>query len=507
MDPSDPVSVLDKAALLLSAGDYRATIKALQILEKHLILPNNISMAKEFGQGLANFKNLHYRAAKTCFIALFEEAVKHNSTGDQALASIYLGEIEMAWAKYKDAVKHFIIAVANYCTDNVALKFCKTVLSKSAVLVKKGHCHRSLSQIKEAINAFKKAKEIAVLEREQARGSKLKTAKEDELSAVSALGSIFQSIGDYERSFDYYQKSLKLAVELGDHVSIGWAHGNLGNAMLGLDQKDKALDHLITAFHMSARYEGNPIAVGRAVSNLGNAYRAIGNFLMAKEHYEIALGHAIYGNDLQGQGRACGNIGNIYMLLKEPVKAVHYYTETLRLSTDKNTKITGHHNRGCARFDVAECIIQGKKPKELVPATVPGSEYGRLAIKLTDEVITTDPVQESKPIREKIPQNSSKQRESSMPVEVLSIIIKGKVYKGIFNQEIVRTAEALLFLETAQRDLFEAIQSHEQGVQNIKGSHEALSLSLSLFESNSRSFYKMQETLVELEDYINNCQG
>ena len=123
MDPSDPVSVLDKAALLLSAGDYRATIKALQILEKHLILPNNISMAKEFGQGLANFKNLHYRAAKTCFIALFEEAVKHNSTGDQALASIYLGEIEMSWAKYKDAVKHFTIAVTNYSADNVAEKF------------------------------------------------------------------------------------------------------------------------------------------------------------------------------------------------------------------------------------------------------------------------------------------------------------------------------------------------------------------------------------------------
>ena len=37
--------------------------------------------------------------------------------------------------------------------------------------------------------------------------------------------------------------------------------------MLGLDQKDKALDHLITAFHMprvSARYEGiaNPLAIG-----------------------------------------------------------------------------------------------------------------------------------------------------------------------------------------------------------------------------------------------------
>ena len=63
---------------------------------------------------------------------------------------------------------------------------------------------------------------------------------------MSALGNILQSIGDYEQSFEYYEKSLELAGELGDHVSIGWAHGNLGNAMLGLDQKDKALDCLKT---------------------------------------------------------------------------------------------------------------------------------------------------------------------------------------------------------------------------------------------------------------------
>ena len=58
--------------------------------------------------------------------------------------------------------------------------------------------------------------------------------------------------------------------------------------------------------------------------------------------------------------------------------------------------------------------------------------------------------------------------------------------------------EALPFLETAESDLLEAIESHEQSVQNVKGSREALSLLLLLFESNSRSFYKLQETLVEL---------
>ena len=371
----------------------------------------------------------------------------------------------MSWTKYKDAEKHFTLAVTYYSPDNVAEKFQQTILTKSAVLVKKGQCHRSLSQIREAINAFKMAKEVAELAQEQARGSKLKTTKEDELSALSVLGNILQSIGDYEQSFEYYEKSLKLAGELGDHVSVGWAHGNLGNAMLGLDQKDKALDHLMTAFHMSARYEGNPLAVGRAVFNLGTAYQAIGNLPKAKEYYEIALGHAIYGNDLQGQGRAYGNIGNIYMLFKEPVKAVHYYTETLRLSTDKNTKITGYHNRGCARFDVAECIIQGKKPKELVTATTPDPVYDRLAIKLTDQVITTDPVQEIKPNRESSAQNVSGQREASMSVGTLPLMISKKVYDAVTNVEIV-LVEALPFLEAAKSDHLKAIESHEQSVRH-----------------------------------------
>ena len=39
---------------------------------------------------------------------------------------------------------------------------------------------------------------------------------------------------------------------------------------------------------------------------------------------------------------------------------------------------------------------------------------------------------------------------------------------------------------------------HEQGIQNVEGSQEALSSLLSLIESNSQSFYKIQETLVEL---------
>ena len=72
-DFSDPISIISRAALFLTAGDYGMMLKVLEILDKHLVLPEDIDMAKEFGQGLANYKNLHYRAAKPCFNALFEE--------------------------------------------------------------------------------------------------------------------------------------------------------------------------------------------------------------------------------------------------------------------------------------------------------------------------------------------------------------------------------------------------------------------------------------------------
>ena len=41
------------------------------------------------------------------------------------------------------------------------------------------------------------------------------------------------------------------------------------------------------------------------------------------------------------------------------------------------------------------------------------------------------------------------------------------------NREMVRLVEALPFLETAKSDLLEGIESHdhEQGVQNVEGSH------------------------------------
>ena len=51
--------------MFLHAEDYGVTLKVLEILDKHLVLPQDIDLAKEFGQGLANYLHEHQRLCNT----------------------------------------------------------------------------------------------------------------------------------------------------------------------------------------------------------------------------------------------------------------------------------------------------------------------------------------------------------------------------------------------------------------------------------------------------------
>ena len=146
------------------------------------------------------------------------------------------------------------------------------------------------------------------------------------LVSCTSLGNLFQVIGESERAVNEYESAIDLATELGDDVSLGWNHGNLGNALLGLHLRDKALHYLFKALNMAVDYETTPQAIGRAYDNLGTAYQSLNELDKAEEYYDLALAQAIYGNDIPGQARVYGKIGNLQMLNKQYDRAVpHYY--------------------------------------------------------------------------------------------------------------------------------------------------------------------------------------
>ena len=433
--------IIQEVTPLLHAHDFHGIIKRVCPVDE--CLPPDIQVPLHFILGLAYFKLANYKDAKLSFDACIAQcdAMGTNGQGDMGLCSVYLGDTEFNTQHHLEAATHYRKATQLYNINNVAGLFRMVPPSLSAVHAKCGSALRNASKLVDGVHEYKLAIEKALTDK-------------DRLAANTSLGNLYQSLGENNSALKHYKQSVHLSEILVDYVSLGWAHGNMGNAYLGLFQKDKALYHLQKSLDLTVEYEPTPQAIGRTYNNLGTAYQSMGELGKAQEHYDLALSQAIYGNDIPGQARVYGNMGNVLMLQKQYSEAVPHYGEVLRLSKDRSTLSTAHHNRGCAYYEWAETkmekLPQLKEDARAFRFYIHGLEF-------------TDP------------------KDLMYPRRVIDSIAE--------------------FYRKGKEDLQEVVKYHEESLDNIKGSAKGLSLSISLFETNSRTFHRLQDCQVNLGEY------
>ncbi len=434
--------IANEGSDLLHAGDYERMLQVLKHGEAPTELPLHIHVALKFGCGIAYYK-LSKRKEALKFLKECEAiSVRANRTGDVALSNLYMGDIEATQQNSELAAGHYTRALEHYSRDNVAADFRMVFPTISAMYAKLAASLRNASRMIEAVQAYRNA--IASAD-----------SKRDKLAAHTSLGNLFQSLGENSSAVTEYEQSIKLAQELEDRVSLGWAHGNIGNAYLGLYQKDKALHHLETSLEQTVMYEPVPQAISRAYNNLGTAYQALNDLEKAEYYFSLALGQAIYGNDIPGQARVYGNIGNVLMIKKIYERAIPHYSEVLNLSRDRSTISTSYHNRGCAYYEWAE-----SKKKALLERS--STSQGNVTCYYHGTDFTETDAEHRPPV---------------LPDSILK------------------------FYKQARRDLERVVKYHEETLNHIKGSTKGLSLSVSLFESNSWTFHRLQDCLVNLGLY------
>ena len=429
-------------AELLHAQDYGRILPLAYEGHPPTYLPLDMRIPYIFVTGLAYYKMSNHKKSVQYFQQCQRLAEECGRDGDVTICNIYMGDIDFAQRNYTEAAGRYQTALHYYSRDSVAKDFRMILPTKSAVWAKCGSAFKNASRVGDAVAAYERAIEVS-------------SSKKDKLSAHTSLGNLFQGIGENERAVKEYESAIDLATELGDDVSLGWNHGNLGNALLGLHLRDKALHHLFKALDMAVDYETTPQAIGRAYNNLGTAYQSLNELDKAEEYYDFALAQAIYGNDISGQARVYGNIGNLQMLNKQYDRAVPHYTEVMRLSQDKATITTAHHNRGCAYYDWAE-----KKKKNAVTLRSSPKSSSRFKISLHGP---------------EFERCKDKYRPLRVPESVQKYYLQGT------------------------RDLEYVIKHHEENLHGIQGSPKGLSLSVSLFETNSRTFHRMQDCLIHLQ--------
>ena len=358
---------------------------------------------------------------------------------DISYCRVYMGEVESAQSHYSAAVGHFPVAMKTHQSRNPVLQLPE--LSLSAKTSKLALALRCDNQVVDSERYYRKA-----LLCNDATPS-------DIISAKTSLGNLLHSVGDHERAVEEYVAAIEKAEVENDFLSQAWTHGNLGNTYLSLGKYERGLHHLQKSLDLTTIHEPTPSAICRALNNLGKAYQALSKLDEAKSYYDEALSQAIFGNDLIGQARAYGNIGNLYMLQKNQERAIPHYSEVLRLSKDRSTVYVAYHNRGCAFFDLAE-----KRKKEQFN-NCPRREY---------QYIAWGP-------------NTSD--------------LESKHYQDELEDNIVQLYKQGL------SDLKKVIKNHESTFANINSSAKGLNLFVCFFEANAKTFLRAQDCAFNLNDH------
>ena len=91
---------------------------------------------------------------------------------------------------------------------------------------------------------------------------------------------------------------------------------------------------------------GDRPAERKACCNLGNAYRRIGDFKMAKNYHECNLKICQEMADKLGEGSACGNLGNVYYCRGDFKTAITYHERHLKIAKELGDR-TGEGKAYC----------------------------------------------------------------------------------------------------------------------------------------------------------------
>jgi len=74
-----------------------------------------------------------------------------------------------------------------------------------------------------------------------------KVEKARQATLIHNLGIIYQRRGDHGAAFAEYEKSLKIAEELGDRAGVALSHGQMGTLFIETEKFPEAFAHLLFA--------------------------------------------------------------------------------------------------------------------------------------------------------------------------------------------------------------------------------------------------------------------
>ncbi len=155
-------------------------------------------------------------------------------------------------------------------------------------------------------------------------------------STYSAIGLLYDYMGDYKNAMDNFVEGLKVSEEINDkkHISnfynrIGIIHNYQGNY-------DKTIEFFNKSLELRKEI-GDKRAQADIYNNLGIIYRKQNDVSRAIEYYTISLNIKIDLNDNYGIASSYNNLGTAYFFKDDYNKALEYYSKSLAIKLKSDT--------------------------------------------------------------------------------------------------------------------------------------------------------------------------
>ncbi|MBU0763924.1 MAG: tetratricopeptide repeat protein [Bacteroidetes bacterium] len=130
--------------------------------------------------------------------------------------------------------------------------------------------------------------------------------------------------GDYEKSIDYYQRSLKLVEESGNKMEMSVSYNNIGNINYDKNKLDDALAYYEKSLKIKEELKYKP-GVASSLYNIGNVHRKKQDYDRAISYYTKSNKVAAEINLSDVQQLNYDALANVYAALADYQKAFEYY--------------------------------------------------------------------------------------------------------------------------------------------------------------------------------------
>ncbi|MDO8998144.1 MAG: tetratricopeptide repeat protein [Bacteroidota bacterium] len=210
----------------------------------------------------------------------------------------------------------------------------KSQLKKGENLRFIGYDYIYLRDNENASKFFDEGLRIAEKEIELSKDKKyIILTKKLQSSCLAGIGVNYKSLGNSDKAMEYFEKALKINLEINNVKGQINIYGNIGGLFQAMGQNDKALENMLKGLKLSEEINSkNNISI--LCGNIGLSYKFLGVFSKAIVFYERALKIDEELENKNGISRHLVNIASIYKNQGNYSKSLEYSFKALKISEE-----------------------------------------------------------------------------------------------------------------------------------------------------------------------------